>query len=70
MVHAPDVGPIAFARGARSRAFLDFAGDLWREHGDVFEALIAERRSLHEMDWPNDLLSRLMEARDPTQARR
>jgi cytochrome P450 len=28
-------------------------------------ALIAERRAIHERDWPNDLLSRLMEARDP-----
>jgi cytochrome P450 len=28
-------------------------------------ALIAERRAIHETDWPSDLLSRLMEARDP-----
>jgi len=34
MVHAPAVGPIAFARGVRSRGFLDFAGDLWREVGE------------------------------------
>lgn len=38
MVHAPAVGPIAFVRGVRRRGFLHFAGDLWREHGDVFEA--------------------------------
>jgi cytochrome P450 len=33
-------------------------------HGSI-AALIAERRAIHETDWPNDLLSRLMEARDP-----
>jgi len=32
-------------------------------HGSI-AALIAERRAIHETDWPNDLLSRLMEARD------
>ena len=33
-------------------------------HGSI-AALIAKRRAIHETDWPNDLLSRLMEARDP-----
>ena len=33
-------------------------------HGSI-AALIAERRAIQETDWPNDLLSRLMEARDP-----
>ena len=33
-------------------------------HGSI-AALIAERRAIHETEWPNDLLSRLMEARDP-----
>jgi len=33
-------------------------------HGSI-AALIAERRAICETDWPNDLLSRLMEARDP-----
>jgi cytochrome P450 len=36
-------------------------------HGSI-AALIAERRAIHETDWPNDLLSRLMEARDPDTA--
>jgi cytochrome P450 len=49
MVHAPAVGPIAFARGVRNRGFLHFAGDLWREHGDVFEAHVGHRRLLFVM---------------------
>ena len=49
MVHAPAVGPIAFARGVRNRGFLHFAGDLWREHGDVFEAHIGPRRLVFVM---------------------
>ena len=49
MVHAPAVGPIAFARGVRSRGFLHFAGDLWREHGDVFEAHVGPRRLVFVM---------------------
>ena len=49
MVHAPAVGPIAFARGVRSRGFLNFAGDLWREHGDVFEAHVGPRRLVFVM---------------------
>ena len=44
MVQAPAVGPLTFARGIRSRGFLDFAGDLWQEHGDVFEAHVGPRR--------------------------
>ena len=49
MVHAPTVGPIAFARGVRSRGLLHFAGDLWREHGDVFEAHVGRRRLVFVM---------------------
>jgi cytochrome P450 len=49
MVHAPAVGPIAFARGVRSRGFLHFAGDLWREHGDVFEVHVGPRRLVFVM---------------------
>jgi hypothetical protein len=49
MVYAPAVGPIRFARGVRSRGFLDFAGDLWREHGDVFEAHVGPRRLVFVM---------------------
>ena len=50
MVHAPAVGPIAFVRGVRSRGFLDFAGDLWRKHGDVFEAHVGPRRLVFVME--------------------
>ena len=49
MVHAPAVGPIAFVRGVRSRGFLHFTGDLWREHGDVFEAHVGPRRLVFVM---------------------
>ena len=49
MVRAPAVGSIAFARGVRNRGFLHFAGDLWREHGDVFEAHIGPRRLVFVM---------------------
>jgi cytochrome P450 len=49
MVRAPAVGPIAFVRGVRSRGFLHFAGDLWREHGDVFEAHVGHRRLVFVM---------------------
>ena len=48
-MHAPAVGLIAFARGVRSRGFLHFAGDLWREHGDVFEAHLGPRRLVFVM---------------------
>ncbi|MDF2745797.1 MAG: cytochrome, partial [Propionibacteriaceae bacterium] len=48
-MHAPAVGPIAFAGGVRSRGFLHFAGDLWREHGDVFEAHVGPRRLVFVM---------------------
>jgi hypothetical protein len=49
MVHAPAVGSITFARRVRSRGFLHFAGDLWREHGDVFEAHVGLRRLVFVM---------------------
>jgi len=49
MVRAPAVGPIAFVRGVRSRGFLHFAGDLWCEHGDVFEAHVGPRRIVFVM---------------------
>jgi len=37
-------------------------------HGSI-AALIAERPAIHETDWPNDLLSRLMEAHDASTCR-
>jgi cytochrome P450 len=49
MMRAPAVGPITFIRGVRSRGFLHFAGDLWREHGDVFEAHVGPRRLVFVM---------------------
>lgn len=49
MVQAPAVGPITFARGIRSQGFLDFAGTMWREHGDVFEAHLGPRRLVFVM---------------------
>ncbi|MEU1971002.1 cytochrome P450 [Microbacterium sp. NPDC019599] len=42
-MQAPAVGPVAFTRGVRRGGFLDFAGELWREHGDVFEVHLGPR---------------------------
>lgn len=40
---APGIGFVRFVRGVRSRGFLEFVGELWREHGDVFQVRIGPR---------------------------
>jgi len=40
----PGPGAIRFVLGVRRRGFLTFAGELWREHGDVFQVRVGSRR--------------------------
>jgi cytochrome P450 len=49
MAQAPAVGPVTFAHGVRRSGFLDFAGDLWSTHGDVFEAHLGPKRLVFAM---------------------
>jgi cytochrome P450 len=46
---APGIGFLRFVRGVRSRGFLDFVGELWREHGDVFQVRIGPRTLMFAM---------------------
>src|SRR5690606_16179384 len=39
----PGPGLLRFLHGARTRGFLAHAGELWREHGDVFQVRIGPR---------------------------
>jgi cytochrome P450 len=39
----PGPSPFRFILGVRARGFLQFAGELWRKHGDVFQVRIAGR---------------------------
>jgi cytochrome P450 len=43
-MQAPGPPALRFINGVRTRGFLDFAGQLWREHGDVFQVRIGSRR--------------------------
>jgi cytochrome P450 len=45
----PGIGFLRFVRGVRKRGFLDFIGELWREHGDVFQVRIGPRRLIFAM---------------------
>lgn len=40
----PGPGLLRFLHGARTRGFLAYVGELWREHGDVFQVKIGPRR--------------------------
>jgi cytochrome P450 len=42
-MQAPGPGALRFIHGVRRRGFLDYVGDLWREHGDVFQVRIGTR---------------------------
>ncbi len=45
-MRAPGPGLLRFIRGARARGFLQFVGDVWREHGDVFQLKVGPRTLL------------------------
>lgn len=40
---APGPSPLQFLRGVRKRGMLAYVGDLWREHGDVFQVRLGAR---------------------------
>ncbi len=40
----PGPNALRFLYGMRSRGFLDFVNDLWREHGDMFQVRLGPRR--------------------------
>jgi cytochrome P450 len=46
---APGTGFLRFVRGVRRRGFLDFVGELWREHGDVFQVRVGSRTLVFAM---------------------
>lgn len=46
---APGPSLLQFIRGVRSRGFLGHIGDLWREHGDVFQVHIGRRTLMFAM---------------------
>jgi cytochrome P450 len=48
-VKAPGPGPLQFLRGVRARGFLDFVGQQWREHGDVFQVRLGRRTLMFAM---------------------
>lgn len=45
-MRAPGPGLLRFIRGARARGFLAYVGDVWREHGDVFQLKVGPRTLL------------------------
>lgn len=45
----PGPGLLSFLLGVRAHGFLDFAGTLWREHGDVFQVRIGRRTLVFAM---------------------
>lgn len=48
-MQAPGPGALRFMYGVRTRGFLAFVQELWREYGDVFEVRIGSRRLLFAM---------------------
>ena len=46
---APGTGFLRFARGVRTHGFLEFVGQLWREHGDVFQVRVGPRTLMFAM---------------------
>ena len=48
-MHAPGPGALRFLTGVRSRGFLDFVGQAWREHGDVFQVRLGSRTLVFAM---------------------
>lgn len=48
-MQAPGPGAFRFLHGVRTRGFLDFAGTLWREYGDVFQVRVGSRRLVFVM---------------------
>lgn len=48
-VKAPGPGMLRFLRGVRQHGFLELAGALWREHGDVFQVRIGPRTLVFAM---------------------
>lgn len=48
-MQAPGPGLFRFIQGVRSRGFLDFVGQMWREHGDVFQVRIGSRALMFAM---------------------
>jgi len=46
---APGPGLLRFIQGVRKLGFLEFAGQQWREHGDVFQVRIGRRTLLFAM---------------------
>ncbi len=45
-MNPPGPGMLKFINGVRNHGFLDFAGKLWREHGDLFQVRIGPRTLL------------------------
>lgn len=43
MKRAPGPGLLQFMKGLRTRGFLDFVGEQWREHGDAFQVKLGPR---------------------------
>lgn len=48
-MQAPGPGMLRFVSGVRSHGFLDFVGQLWREHGDVFQVKVGPRHLIFAM---------------------
>jgi cytochrome P450 len=48
-MQAPGPGVLQFIRGVRSLGFLEFIGQQWREHGDVFQVRIGRRTLVFAM---------------------
>ena len=46
---APGPSALRFLRGSHKHGFLDYVGQLWREHGDVFQVRIGTRNVLFAM---------------------
>lgn len=48
-MQAPGPGVVRFLTGVRARGFLEYAGELWREYGDVFQVRIGPRTLMFAM---------------------
>src|SRR6476620_10238431 len=48
-MQAPGPGTLRFIHGVRTRGCLDYVGDLWREHGDVFQVRVGSRTLMFAM---------------------
>ena len=44
---APGPSTLQFLNGMRKHGFLDYVGQLWREHGDVFQVSIGKRKIMY-----------------------